>query len=202
MIHKNSLNRLLFTIALILILNTILTGCGGGPTNTGTPSTGNVSSISPLAFENANLNGAGATFPAPLYFKWFDVYFQATGTKINYQAVGSGAGMQQIANGTVDFGASDAMMTPGQQETVEKTFGPILHIPMTSGAVAIIYNLNGIDSGQIKLSGEVLAEIYLKNILKWNDPAIVALNPGLSLPDSPIAVVHRSDGSWNHLYFH
>ena len=142
-----------------------------------------------------NLTGAGATFPAPLYTKWFDEYFKLTGVKMNYQAVGSGAGINQITAGTVDFGASDGIMTADQQAEAEAAGGPILHIPMTSGAVAIIYNLSGISSGQIKLTGDVLAKIYLKTIKNWNDPQITALNPGLNLPNTPIAVVHRSDGS-------
>jgi phosphate transport system substrate-binding protein len=141
------------------------------------------------------LNGAGGTFPAPLYTKWFDEYYKITGVKINYQAVGSGAGISQITAGTVDFGASDAIMTADQQSKAEAAGGPILHIPMTSGAVAIIYHLSGITSGQIKLTGDVLAKIYLKTITTWNDPQITALNPGLNLPNTPIAVVHRSDGS-------
>jgi phosphate transport system substrate-binding protein len=142
-----------------------------------------------------NLNGAGATFPAPLYTKWFDEYSKLTGVKINYQPVGSGAGINQIIAGTVDFGASDAIMTANQTATAEAAGGPILHIPMTSGAVAIIYNLPGINSGTIKLTGDVLAKIYLKTITTWNDPQITALNPGINLPNTSIAVVHRSDGS-------
>jgi phosphate transport system substrate-binding protein len=114
---------------------------------------------------------------------------------VNYQGVGSGAGITQITAGTVDFGASDAIMTNAQQTAAEAAGGPILHIPMTSGAVAVIYNLPGIGSGNFKLSGDVLAKIYLKTIKTWDDPQVVALNPGLKLPNTPIAVVHRSDGS-------
>ena len=142
-----------------------------------------------------NLNGAGGTFPAPLYTKWFSEYYYISGAKINYAAVGSGAGINQITAGTVDFGASDAIMTADQQKAAETAGGPILHIPMTSGAVAIVYNLPNIASGQIKLTGDVLAKIYLKTITSWSDPQITALNPGLTLPNTPIAVVHRSDGS-------
>jgi phosphate transport system substrate-binding protein len=142
-----------------------------------------------------SLNGAGATFPQPLYTKWFDEYYKLTGVQINYQGVGSGAGINQITAGTVDFGASDGIMTAAQQATAEAAGGPILHIPMTSGAVAVIYNLSGISSGQMKLTGDVLAKIYLKEITAWNDPQITTLNPGLDLPNTPITVVHRSDGS-------
>ena len=117
------------------------------------------------------------------------------GVKVNYQAVGSGAGIQQITAGTVDFGASDGIMSKDQITAAEAKGGPILHIPMVSGATAVIYNVKGVETGKLQLSGEVLAGIYLKKILKWNDPLITALNPGLSLPDQPIAVVHRSDGS-------
>jgi len=149
----------------------------------------------------ASLNGAGATFPAPLYTKWFDEYFKITGVKINYQAIGSGGGITQITEGTVDFGASDGIMTAEQIAKAAAAHGPILHIPMTSGAVAVIYNLAGITSGQLKLTGDVLADIYLKKITKWNDPRITALNPGLNLPDAAIAVVHRSDGSGTTFIF-
>ncbi len=141
-----------------------------------------------------SLTGAGATFPQPLYTKWFDVYNQLFGVQVNYQGVGSGAGITQITNVTVDFGASDGIMTADQQAAAEAAHGPILHIPMTDGAVAVIYNLPGVTT-QLNLTGEVLANIYLKNIKNWNDPAITALNPGVNLPNTAIAVVHRSDGS-------
>jgi phosphate transport system substrate-binding protein len=159
------------------------------PSTTPAPSTTSTPTVS------ANLNGAGATFPQPLYNKWFDAYYKQFNIKINYQGVGSGAGIQQITAGTVDFGASDGIMTADQQKAAEAKGGPILHIPMTSGATAIIVNLQGISSGQLKLTGDVLAQIYLKTISKWNDPKITALNPGLNLPDQAIAVVHRSDSS-------
>jgi phosphate transport system substrate-binding protein len=142
-----------------------------------------------------SLTGAGATFPQPLYTKWFDVYNQLFSVQINYQGVGSGSGITQITQGTVDFGASDGIMTAEQEAAAVAAHGSILHIPMTDGAVAIIYNLPGIGSGQINLTGDVLADIYLKKITKWNDPAVTVLNPGLNLPNTDIAVVHRSDGS-------
>lgn len=141
------------------------------------------------------LNGAGASFPYPLYSKWFDEYNKLTGIKINYQSVGSGAGINQITAGTVDFGASDGIMTDAQVAAATAAFGPILHIPMTIGPVSIAYNVPGLTTNQLKLSGDVLAKIYLKKITKWNDPAITALNPGVTLPDLAIAVVHRSDSS-------
>ena len=141
------------------------------------------------------LTGAGATFPGPLYSKWFDQYYKITGVQINYQAVGSGSGITQITNGTVDFGASDGIMSDAQVTAAQNAYGPILHIPMTIGPVAIAYNLSGIGTQQLKLTGEVLAGIYLGTITKWNDPQITAINSGLNLPDATIAVVHRSDGS-------
>jgi phosphate transport system substrate-binding protein len=155
----------------------------------------------PTGRQTQVLNGAGATFPQPLYTKWFAVYYNLTGVQINYQGVGSGAGIAQITAGTVDFGASDGIMTDEQQAATEAAGGPILHIPMTSGAVAIIYNLPGISSGQMKLTGDVLADIYLKNITAWNDPRITALNPALNLTNEPIVVVHRSDGSGTTFIF-
>jgi len=141
-----------------------------------------------------NLNSAGATFPTPLYTKWFSVYNTIYGVQINYQAVGSGSGINQITAGTVDFGASDGIMTDAQVAAAETAHGPILAIPMTSAPVAIIYNLSGITTG-LKLTGDVLAKIYLKTITKWNDPAITALNPGVPPTYADIAVVHRSDSS-------
>jgi phosphate transport system substrate-binding protein len=184
----------LLPLALVLALTLVFTSCGTNSTATVTAT--NTTTATVTAVEQAkNLNGAGATFPQPLYTTWFAAYYDLTGVQINYQGVGSGAGITQITNGTVDFGASDGIMTPEQQAAAEAAGGPILHIPMTSGAVAVIYNLDGFASGTIKLTGDVLAKIYLKQITKWNDPQITALNPGLNLPDTSIAVVHRSDGS-------
>jgi phosphate transport system substrate-binding protein len=137
------------------------------------------------------LTGAGATFPNPLYSKWFDVYSQKFGVKINYQAVGSGAGIQQITQRTVDFGASDAPMTDDQ---LKAAGAEILHIPTTMGPAVVTYNLQGVATG-LKLSGDAVAGIFLGTITKWSDPKIAADNAGVKLPDSPITVVHRSDGS-------
>jgi phosphate transport system substrate-binding protein len=185
-------------LAVTLLLALFLAACG----SSATPSAPNPTVPAPAPSTpqaappagSGTLNGAGATFPAPLYTKWFDEYNKLTGVKVNYQAVGSGAGINQITEGTVDFGASDAIMTADQQSKAEKAGGPILHIPMTSGAVAVIFNLPGING--IKLNGDVLSNIYLKTIKNWNDPQIKALNPDLvNLPGSAIAVVHRSDGS-------
>jgi phosphate transport system substrate-binding protein len=172
-------------VSILLLASIVLTGCS---------STATTPTLTPTPTAAVNLNGAGATFPYPLYSKWFDEYYKLTGVKVNYQSIGSGGGISQITEGTVDFGASDGIMTAEQQAKAESAHGPILHIPMTSGSEAIVYNLPGIGSG-MKLTPDVLADIYLKNIAKWNDPRIVALNPDLTLPDTAIAVVHRSDGS-------
>ena len=174
-------------IAFSLVVAIILAGCS--TTASSTPASA------------VALTGAGSTFDFPLFSKWFGVYYGLTGVKVNYQSVGSGTGIQQITAGTVDFGASDGIMTTDQQTAAEKAFGPIQHIPVTSGSTAIVYNLPGIPSGTVKLTGSVLADIYLKNITRWNDPKITALNSGVNLPDTAIAVVHRSDGSGTTFIF-
>ena len=136
------------------------------------------------------ITGAGATFPAPIYAKWAADYNKATGVKINYQSVGSGAGIKQIDSKTVDFGASDMPQT----DEVLKTKGQIQFPTVIGGTVPVI-NVKGIAPGQMKLDGQVLGDIYLGKILKWDDAAIKALNPGVALPDAAIAVVRRADGS-------
>ena len=169
--------------------------------NSTTTSTTTPTTTSTTVLPIVPLNGAGGTFPAPLYSKWFDVYSKQTGVNINYQAVGSGAGINQITAGTVDFGASDAILTDAQVAAAQAAFGPLLTIPTTMGAVAVVYSLPFLGSTQLKLTGDVLAKIYLKQITKWNDPAILALNPGMESVDSPIAVVHRSDASGTSYIF-
>ncbi|HEX8465721.1 MAG TPA: phosphate ABC transporter substrate-binding protein PstS [Abditibacterium sp.] len=133
----------------------------------------------------------GRHVSGPLYSKWFDAYNAATGVQINYQAIGSGGGINQLKNKTVDFGASDAPLSNADLASMP---GQVVQIPTVAGAVAIIYNVRGLGSG-LKLSGPVLADIYRGKIKKWNDPAIAALNAGRSLPNQFIAVAHRSDGS-------
>lgn len=140
---------------------------------------------------SVDLTGAGATFPYPLYSKWFSDYAAKTGVRINYQSIGSGGGIRQLSEGTVDFGASDS---PMKDEEMAKAKGPILHIPTVLGAVVATYNLPGVTS-PLKLTGDVLADIFAGRIKKWNDPRIVTLNAGVKLPASDILVVHRSDGS-------
>jgi phosphate transport system substrate-binding protein len=140
------------------------------------------------------LNGAGATFPYVLYSKWFDVYKKKTGIQFNYQSIGSGGGIKQITDGTVDFGASDGPMTNEQLDRARKNLGTdVLHIPTTLGAVVVAYNLSL--PKPLRLSPDVLADIFLGVIRRWDDPRITAINPGIKFPSKPIVVVHRSDGS-------
>lgn len=143
------------------------------------------------------INGAGATFPYPIYSKWFDEYAKIDpSVRFNYQSIGSGGGQKQILAQTVDFGASDGPMT---DENLSKAPSKLLHIPTVAGAVVMTYNLPG--NPALKLDGDTIAGIYLGNIKKWNDPKIAALNAGVSLPDQEIVVVHRSDGSGTTFIF-
>ena len=144
----------------------------------------------------ADITGAGATFPAPLYAKWADAYQKATSTKVNYQSIGSGGGIKQITAKTVDFGASDKPLTPAELDK-----GGMVQFPTVIGGVVPVVNVEGLKPGQLKLTGAVLANIYLGKINKWNDPALVALNPGLKLPDQDIGVVRRADGSGTTFIF-
>ena len=164
-------------------------------TSTATSTTTSTVTATVTPTQSISLDGAGATFPQPLYNQWFAEYATLTGVKVNYQGVGSGAGITAITNGTVSFGASDGLLTDAQLKAAQDAYGTLVTIPMTAGAEAIIYNISGIATGQLKLTGDVLASIFLGTITKWNDPAIVALNPTLSLPNAAIAVVHRSDSS-------
>jgi phosphate transport system substrate-binding protein len=142
------------------------------------------------------VTGAGATFPAPLYAKWADAYNKATGVKVNYQSVGSGAGLRQIRGKTVDFGASDMPLT--DEELVKDG---LVQFPTVIGGVVPVINVKGIETRQLKLTGPVLAEIFLGTITKWNDPKIAQLNPGVALPDAQISVVRRADGSGTTFIF-
>ncbi|HEX9015623.1 MAG TPA: phosphate ABC transporter substrate-binding protein PstS [Chloroflexota bacterium] len=186
-------------IAIALVATTAACSGGASPVTTAPGASGGASAAptsgtgasAPAAAAAKELTGAGATFPYPLYSKWFDVYATQKGVKINYQSVGSGAGIQQLTAKTVDFGASDAPMTDDQ---IKATGQDVLHIPTTMGPVAITYNLPGVQSG-LKLSGDTLAGIFLGTIKKWNDPKITADNAGVNLPNTDIVVVHRSDGS-------
>jgi len=143
-----------------------------------------------------DVTGAGATFPAPLYAKWADSYNKVSGARINYQSVGSGAGLKQIRGKTVDFGASDM---PLKDEELQKD--GLVQFPTVIGGVVPVVNIAGIKPGQIKLTGQVLGDIYLGKITKWNDAALTALNPGVPLPDAAISVVRRADGSGTSFIF-
>ena len=157
--------------------------------------------FSMLTHAQLQLNGAGATFPAVIYSKWFDQYKNATGVQFNYQAIGSGGGIRQIAEGTVDFGATAGPMTDKQlAEAKSKQGTDILHIPTVMGAVVVCYNVPGVGKG-LNLSGEVLADIFLGKIIYWNDAKIKKDNPKLNLPNKPIVVTHRSDGSGTSFIF-
>jgi phosphate transport system substrate-binding protein len=143
-----------------------------------------------------DVTGAGATFPAPLYAKWADAYNKATGAKINYQSVGSGAGLRQIRGKTVDFGASDMPLNDA-----DLAKDGLVQFPTVIGGVVPVVNVRGIQPGQLRLTGQVLGDIYLGKVTRWNDAAITALNPGVSLPDAAIAPVRRADGSGTTFIF-
>ena len=149
-----------------------------------------------LACAAQDVTGAGATFPAPVYAKWADAYHKATGARINYQSVGSGAGIRQIKAKTVDFGATDMPLTDA-----ELSADGLLQFPTVIGGVVPVVNIKGIAAGQLKLTGDLLADIYLGKLTRWNDAAITALNPGLKLPDAAISVVRRADGSGTSFLF-
>ena len=155
-------------------------GCGGGGGG------GRVKDV--------RLSGTGASFIFPMMSKWASEYEKAKGVKVNYQSTGSGAGIQQMTAQTVDFGCSDGPMSDEQLKKAKQVKGEVVHIPLAMGGVVPAYNLPDVKE-PLKFSGPVLADIYLGNITKWNDPAIQKLNPGVSLPDMDILVVHRSDGS-------
>jgi phosphate transport system substrate-binding protein len=144
----------------------------------------------PLAAQS--LTGAGATFPNPIYTKWFDAYSKQTGVQINYQSIGSGGGIRQFTEGTVDFGATDGPMNESQIAAVN---GNVLHVPTVLGAVVVTYNLPSLGNTRLKFDGTLLVDMFMGRVTKWNDKRIAALNPGVTLPDIDLIVVHRSDGS-------
>ena len=155
-----------------------------------------IAAILPCAvLAQIKINGAGATFPYVIYSKWFDVYHEKTGIEFNYQSIGSGGGIKQIIEGTVDFGASDAPMTDDQlKQANDKQGSEVLHIPTVMGAVVVTYNLPGVGTG-LRLTPEIVAGIFLGEITKWNDSKITQTNTGKNLPEQAILVAHRSDGS-------
>jgi len=150
------------------------------------------------AFAQTTLNGAGATFPYPMYSKWFSEYHKAhPDVEINYQSIGSGGGIRQVLAGTVDFGASDGPMT---DEQLSQAKTKVLHVPTVLGAVVPAYNIPGV-TAELKFTPEALAGIFLGKITSWNDPALTGANPGVNLPNQPIIVIHRSDGSGTTFIF-
>ena len=179
------LRNAVFSLAIIVAI--------GGCAPKEQPATGTSANTATLT-----INGAGATFPNPIYSKWFDEYRKAhPNVQVNYQSIGSGGGIKQLSAQTVFFGASDMPMT---DEQLQAAPGPILHFPTVLGGVVPVYNL-GDETAQLRFSGPLLADIYLGKVTKWNDPEIVKLNPGVKLPATEIAVVHRSDGSGTTFIF-
>ena len=185
MIHANR------SIAALLAAAALL-ACGGDKSASDTSSAANATS------SGVALTGAGATFPQPIYSKWFSDYATKTGIKINYQSIGSGGGIRQLSEGTVDFGASDSPMK--DEEIAKAKGGPIMHIPTVLGAVVVTYNVPGVTQ-PLKLTGEAVADIFLGRITKWNDPRIATLNAGVALPAADILPVYRSDGSGTTFIF-
>src|SRR5689334_22097808 len=189
--RTNSLDqeRRVTRLAILAAAAMALAACGGGDSkgDSGAARSGGV-----------DLTGAGATFPYPLYSRWFSDYAAKTGVKINYQSIGSGGGIRQLSEQTVDFGASDAPMSDA--ELAKAKGGPVLHIPTVLGAVVVTYNLPQLTK-PVRLDGATLADLYLGKITKWNDARIAALNPGVKLPATDILVVHRSDGSGTSYVF-
>ncbi|MDQ2687858.1 MAG: phosphate ABC transporter substrate-binding protein PstS, partial [Armatimonadota bacterium] len=178
--RRNS-GRIALSVAAVLAVWSA--GCGSQDETKGT-------TVASTANGGQVINGAGATFPVPLYQKWFAEYGQKNGVQINYQPVGSGGGIKDITAKTVDFGASDAPMSDAE---LAKAPG-VLHVPTVAGAVTIAYNVPGVPSG-LKLTGDVIADIFLGKIALWNDPRLAALNPGVTLPALKIVPIHRADGS-------
>ncbi|HJR17233.1 MAG TPA: phosphate ABC transporter substrate-binding protein PstS [Gemmatimonadales bacterium] len=178
----------------LLGLTVLVLGCGGDQRPQASAGEGG----SPARGGGAALTGAGATFPAPLYTKWFDAYAKETDVRINYQSIGSGGGIRQFVEGTVDFGATDGPMTDQQIASVS---GNVLHVPTALGAVSVTYNLPSVGKTELNFDGNLLAEIFLGRVTRWNDRRVAALNPGVSLPAEDIVVVHRSDGSGTTFIF-
>jgi phosphate transport system substrate-binding protein len=176
----------------------LIAACGDSAKKDTAAAGANAPAAQPSTSSGADLTGAGATFPFPLYSKWFDAYATKTGVKINYQSIGSGGGIRQLSEQTVDFGATDAPMSDA--ELAKAKGGAVLHFPTALGAVVVIYNLPQV-TAPLKLTGDALAAIYQGQITKWNDARIASLNAGVALPGTDILVVHRSDGSGTSYVF-
>jgi phosphate transport system substrate-binding protein len=180
-------SRIRVGVVAAALISLTLAGCGGKEQSTSPVS----------ASATIQINGAGATFPYPIYSKWFSDYNKLhPNVEVNYQSIGSGGGIKQLSAQTVFFGASDGPMTDAQLKGAP---GPILHFPTVLGGVVPVYNISS--SGELKFTGALLADIFLGKVTKWNDPAIVKLNPGVALPATDITVVHRSDGSGTNYIF-
>jgi phosphate transport system substrate-binding protein len=187
--------RQITAIAVALAVALVVAACGSSSSNNTTPSGGGSSgsggsSGGSSSSGSGTINGAGSTFAAPIYMQWGST-LKGQGLTVNFNAVGSGAGVAQLQSATVDFAGSDPAMTPDE---VKAAKGPVAQFPIGFGAITVSYNLSGVKSG-IKLDGKTLADIYLGKVKKWNDPEITALNPGMTLPSQSITVVHRSDSS-------
>lgn len=167
-----------------MLAGALLAACGGGDQAAGGA--------------GGMLTGAGATFPNPIYQRWADAYNRQVGVQINYQSIGSGGGIRQFTEGTVDFGATDGPMSEEQLAAVN---GNVVHLPTVLGAVVLTYNLPQVEGQQLTLDAATIADMYLGRITKWNDPRLAALNPGVTLPDADLVVVHRSDGSGTSYVF-
>jgi phosphate transport system substrate-binding protein len=185
-VRAPSARHVLGTIALGLAVAMVAAGCGSS--SGGKPVTaGNQSG-------SKSLSGAGATFPAPIYEKWFSDFGSKNGVQVNYQAIGSGGGITQFTQGTVDFGATDSPMKDDELKAAEAKGGTVIHIPTVIGAIVVTYNLPSL-SKPLKMDGKLVGDIFLGKVKNWNDPEIASQNPGVSLPDKAILTVHRSDGS-------
>jgi phosphate transport system substrate-binding protein len=190
--HKGLFAVLGLTLVVVVAAGAFAAGCGSGDSTETTVG----ATATTVAALKADLNGAGATFPEPVYVEWIGAFQTANpGVTVNYQGVGSGAGIEQFTAQTVDFGASDAYMKAEEITAAEaaRTGAKVLHIPTVFGAIVLAYNLPGVDS--LKLDSDTVAGIFLGKIKTWNDPAIAALNPGVTLPSDAIETVHRSDSS-------
>ncbi|MDQ2890284.1 MAG: phosphate ABC transporter substrate-binding protein PstS [Gemmatimonadota bacterium] len=185
---------------LALVAIALVAACGGGdkPANGKADTTSVGRGTTSTDGSNAYLTGAGSSFAYPIYSKWASVYAAKTGVKVNYQSIGSSGGIRQLSDEIVDFGATDGPMTDDQLAKAKG--GPILHFPTVLGGVAVTYNLPGVTQ-PLKLTGAVLADIFLGGVTKWNDSRISALNPGVKLPDTDVIVVHRADGSGTTFIF-
>ena len=185
-------------LSLVFAAAIVVAGCAGSADKAQKDSASGAAPATATSAGGGALTGAGATFPYPIYSKWFTDYAAKTGVKINYQPIGSGGGIRQLQEQTVDFGASDAPMSDDEMSKAKG--GPVQHIPTVLGAVCITYNVPEITQ-PLKLTGDLIADIFLGKVTKWNDSRIAALNKGVALPNRDLVVVHRSDGSGTSYIF-